>query len=65
MLVTRKSVFSGTIRSRELNITEEQIDLHKRGMLIQHCMPNLTASEREFYQTGVTDEEWDEAFSED
>jgi hypothetical protein len=28
-------------------------------------MPHLTPDEREFIMTGITEEEWDELFSED
>ena len=36
---------------------------HHKGMLIQKAFPNLTSSEREFYMTGVTEQEWAETFN--
>lgn len=32
------------------------------GALIQNALPFFTPTEREFLLTGMTDEEWDEAF---
>lgn len=34
------------------------------GKAIQEAFPNLSASEREFLMTGITDSEWDEAMNE-
>lgn len=65
MLVTRTSALSGITRTLEINVTEEQIALWKRGMLIQNAMPQLDHIDREFIMTGITDEEWDQAFGED
>jgi hypothetical protein len=66
MLVTRRSAFSGFVRTMELNITVEQVAAYTRGgILIQDAFPQLSASEREFYMTGVTQEEWDDMFKED
>jgi hypothetical protein len=65
MLITRTSMFSGKVRSMELPITEAQIIAYQNGALIQNAFPNLTASEREFYKTGITDEEWDAMFEDE
>jgi hypothetical protein len=65
MKVTRTSIFSGITRTWELDITPEQVQLYENGALIQNAFPNLTTEEREFYLTGTTQKEWDEAFSED
>ena len=54
-------MFSGKIRTMDLNVTQEQIDKYAGGgYLIQDIFPNLTPGEREFIKTGVTDEEWEE-----
>lgn len=65
MLVTRKSMFTGIERTLDLNITLEQVDAYNKGALIQNAFPNLTADEREFIMTGVTADEWDNAFGEE
>lgn len=62
MIITRKSPISKLEHSMDLDITEEQIQKWQQGELIQNAFPNLTASEREFIKTGITDEEWDLAF---
>jgi hypothetical protein len=59
MKITRRSMFSGVERTLEIDVTEEQLQKWQDGMLIQNAMPNLTAGEREFIKTGVTDEEWE------
>ncbi len=63
MQVTRRSPFSGQINTKEINVTREQLDAWINGTLIQNAMPHLTPDEREFIMTGITKEEWDEAFS--
>lgn len=59
-------MFTGKIVSREIDVTPEQIAAWQNGMLIQNAMPDLSASDREFIMTGLSDEEWEEAtFTED
>jgi len=62
MDITRKSLASGIIRTRDLDITPHQIDAYLNGALIQQAFPNLNADDREFFKTGITGEEWDEMF---
>ena len=62
MEITRTSVFSGITRTIELPITQSMVETYERGALIQNAFPDLTDSQREFYKTGVTQEEWDEIF---
>ena len=61
MMVTRKSMMSGEVRTLNLDVTNEQLQRWRAGELIQNVMPKLTPSEREFIITGVTDEEGREA----
>jgi len=63
MEITRISKYSGIMRSRMLDITQEQLDDYTRGALIQDAFPNLTDEEREFFLTGITRNEWIEMFS--
>jgi hypothetical protein len=60
MLITKKSIFTGIERTLEINITQDQFDAWKNGMLIQDAMPNISAEDREFVMTGTIKEEWDE-----
>lgn len=62
MQITRTSVFSGVTRTFDLDITPFQVDSYTRGALIQDAFPHLTDSQREFFKTGITQEEWDEIF---
>jgi len=55
-------MFTDVTRTIDLPITEEQLTLWEEGMLIQKAMPNLSPDQREFIMTGVTSEEWNEAF---
>lgn len=58
MEVTRTSRITGITRTISLPITEEQLIDYGRGALIQDALWNLTASQREFFMTGITEEEW-------
>lgn len=62
MTVTRTSPFSGKTNSREIDVTQDQIDAWRTGVLLQDAMPNVSAGDREFIKTGITPEEWDETF---
>ena len=64
MKITRKSMFSGIVRTVELPITQEQLDRWQNGELIQKVFPFLSKDQREFLMTGVTAEEWDAEFKE-
>jgi hypothetical protein len=57
-------MISGTVRTKEIDVTEEQLQQWESGGLIQNVMPHLSPSDREFIMTGSTDEEWDSAFKE-
>jgi hypothetical protein len=65
MKVTRRSVLTGIVRTLDLNITDDEVEAYNSGVLIQDAFPNLTPGEREFIKTGITDEEWDQAFGTD
>ncbi len=62
MKITMTSMLSGKTRTRDINITETQVEAWKSGKMIQDVMPDIIAADREFLITGVTAEEWDEAF---
>lgn len=64
MLVTRVSTFSHKSNTMDLPITQEQMDHYNSGALIQNAFPNLSADEREFIMTGITPQEWEDAFGE-
>lgn len=65
MMITRTSPFTGITRTKDILVTEDQIARWQRGERIQNVMPYLSASDREFIMTGITDDEWDQAFREE
>lgn len=58
MKITRTSMATGTERTKEIDVTQEQIDAWNAGGLIQVVMPHLSVWEREFLMSGMTEEEW-------
>lgn len=65
MNITRKSIISGVVRTIDLPITEAQVLAYEQGELLQNAFRNLTPAQREFYKTGITDEEWESCFGGD
>lgn len=65
MQIKRKSAISGIERTRNIPVDPNDYMLWKTGVVnIQDVMPYLSDSDREFILSGITDEEWDSAFSE-
>jgi hypothetical protein len=62
MLIKKTSCISGVVRVMDLPITAHQWDRYTLGELVQVAFPHLTNEQREFILTGITPEEWDEAF---
>lgn len=63
MNVTRKSTYTRTTRTLDLNVTQEQLDRYASGgVLLQDAFPRLSAADREFIKTGITDDEWQKLF---
>jgi hypothetical protein len=58
MIIERQSKVTGALHKRDIDITTEQLRRWKAGELIQDVCPHLTATEREFIMTGITEEEW-------
>jgi hypothetical protein len=66
MKVTRTSQHSGVTRTLEIPCTPEQLEEWTTSRRpIQTIMPNLSAADREFLMTGITQEEWDDIFKDD
>lgn len=62
MKVTRTSILTGKTRTLEIAVTEDQLEQLRRGKHVQWLLPHLSADEREFLITGITQDEWDAAF---
>jgi len=63
MKVTRTSRLTGVTRTIDLPITHEQLIDYGRGALIQDVLHNLSESQREFFMTGITEDEWQQYIS--
>jgi hypothetical protein len=62
MKITRKNPITGELLTRELDISEEQWSRYQSGEYIQVALGHLSASDREFIMTGLTDVQWDNIF---
>ncbi len=66
MIITKKDPLSGKVNSIEIPITQKELNRcnarHENDEYIQDIVPHLTASEREFLMTGITDVTWDVCF---
>lgn len=65
MLIKRTSILTGVTRERDLPVTQEQINRWTAGELLQRAMPQLSAGDREFLKTGITEEEWNDGLGPD
>lgn len=59
MIIQKENIFTGTVRTLDLDVTKEEFENWQNGMLIQDAMPRLSVDEREFLMTGLIGEEWD------
>jgi len=57
--ITRRSPFTGVTRTREINITLEQLRVYEMGAMVQEAFPHLSQDDREFIKTGISEEEWE------
>jgi hypothetical protein len=57
MEITRVSKLTGMLHSFDLNVTKEQLLDYEKGMDVKYAFPNLTPAEREFFVTGITEDE--------
>lgn len=57
--ITRTSPITNQTQCMEIEITQDQYDAWKSGVLIQDAMPDLSDDDREYIMTGMTPEDWD------
>ena len=62
MQIERTSELTGVTRTKELNVTLNQLQQWHEGKSIELVMSNLTKEERVFIERGIVPEESDEAF---
>ena len=65
MIFVRKSILTGIVRSLDLDVTQEQALRYDNGWHVQDAYPHLSADDREFLISGVTAEEWSNAFGDE
>lgn len=65
MIVTRKSVLTGIVRTRDIpTIKPDDLKLYESGVVsLSDAMPYLNSSDREFILCGITQKEWKQAFA--
>ena len=56
MIITSKSIMSGLSRSKDIDVTTDQLFDWHQGALIQNAMPNVSSEDRDFIK-GIF---WDE-----
>lgn len=66
MIIQRKSIFTGKVRSRDIPVKKKDYDMWANGYLnIQDAMGYLDSDSREFILTGATREEFNAAFQDE
>lgn len=64
MIVTRKSVLTGKIRTRNIPVKADDLQLYESGVIsANEALDYLNSSDREFVMCGITNSEWKDAFS--
>lgn len=63
MLITKTSMLTGNLTTREVNIHPKEYEVYMEGnLLIQDLFKHLSADDREFLISGITPEEWEARF---
>ena len=66
MWIKRKSAFSGVERTKDIPVNPEDYKMWEQGYSsIDDAMPYLNSEDREFILSGITPQEWKNAFSEE
>lgn len=66
MIIKRKSIISGKVRTRDIPVNPEDMASWEAGLgSIQDLMPYLNDNDREFILSGITSSEWDKAFAQE
>lgn len=62
MIIVRTSPISGNTNYKDIDITDEEYLRYINGEHIQRAFPNLSAGDREYILSGITNEEWNMLF---
>jgi len=64
MIIERKSVISGVVRQRNIPVNPRHIAEYEAGYgPLYQVAPYLSSEDREFIISGITGDEWQNAFS--
>ena len=63
MKIKRTSPITGITRTRDIDVTKEQLVRWEAGALIQDAIGHLSVQDREYLITGITDDEWQREFT--
>lgn len=64
MIVTRKSKLTGKIRSRDIPVKSRDLEMYDAGYgSAADILHYLSIEDREFLMCGITNGEWNQAFS--
>lgn len=64
MQVKRKSILTGEMNTRDIPLNPDDMMLYQLEMgTVDDLMPYLSDTDRTFIMTGITDEEWQDAFA--
>jgi len=55
---------TGNTTTKDIDVSVQQLDAWQNGLLIQDAMPQVSAPDREFIKSGITNEEWNNLFKE-
>jgi len=58
MLIISKSILTGNERSKEIDVTFDQLDAWHDGQLINKAMPNVSPVDRDFIKGIFQDEQY-------
>jgi len=59
MIIKRKSVYSGVVRSRNIEVNPRDYEMWEKGyMSLSDAMGYLDQDDRDFILSGITNEEW-------
>lgn len=64
MIVTRKSKLTGTVRTRDIPVKQRDLEMYDAGYgSAADILHYLNNEDREFVMCGITNGEWNQAFS--
>jgi hypothetical protein len=61
MKIVRRSIYSGIVRTKDLDVTQDQLRMYEETGDVHKSFPNLSQGDRIFFVSGITDEDWDDS----